>query len=95
MVIKEYYTISEAAEILDKNPETLRRWDNEGKLSASREPMSNYRVYKKTSWKYSLNFRPILKMENIAITLKRRMSMPCWNSLPGLAVLQLEWKRLD
>jgi len=47
MVIKEYYTISEAAEILDKNPETLRRWDNEGKLSASREPMSNYRVYKK------------------------------------------------
>ncbi|HEA30446.1 MAG TPA: DNA (cytosine-5-)-methyltransferase [Leeuwenhoekiella sp.] len=47
MVIKENYTISEAAEIIDKNPETLRRWDNEGKLSASREPMSNYRVYTK------------------------------------------------
>jgi len=47
MVIKNSYTVSEAAEILGKNPETLRRWDNEGKLNAVREPMSNYRVYKK------------------------------------------------
>jgi len=47
MVIKDVYTVSEAAEILGKNPETLRRWDNEGKLNAVREPMSNYRVYKK------------------------------------------------
>src|SRR5690606_15160067 len=27
--------------------ETLRRWDREGKLTAVREPMSNYRVYKR------------------------------------------------
>lgn len=47
MVIKEYYTVSEAAKILGKNPETLRRWDNNGKLPVSREPMSNYRVYKR------------------------------------------------
>lgn len=47
MVIKENYSISEAAEILGKNPETLRRWDNEGKLVAVREPMNNYRVYQK------------------------------------------------
>ena len=47
MVIKDTYTVSEAAEILNKNPETLRRWDNEGKLNAIREPMSNYRVYRK------------------------------------------------
>lgn len=47
MVIKDVYTVSEAAEILGKNPETLRRWDNEGKLNAVREPMSNYRVYRK------------------------------------------------
>ncbi|MBC3758224.1 DNA (cytosine-5-)-methyltransferase [Hyunsoonleella sp. SJ7] len=47
MVIKNYYSVSEAAEILGKNPETLRRWDNEDKLKAVREPMSNYRVYKK------------------------------------------------
>lgn len=44
--MKKYYSISEAAEMLGKSKETLRRWDREGKLSAVREPMSNYRVYK-------------------------------------------------
>ena len=45
--MKEFFTLSEAAEALGKNKETLRRWDREGKLSAVREPMSNYRVYRK------------------------------------------------
>ena len=45
--MKKYYTLSEASELLGKSKETLRRWDNEGKLTAVREPMSNYRVYKK------------------------------------------------
>ncbi|MEQ8546802.1 MAG: DNA (cytosine-5-)-methyltransferase [Cyclobacteriaceae bacterium] len=45
--MKEYYSISEVAEILGKSTETLRRWDREGKLSAVREPISNYRVYRK------------------------------------------------
>ena len=44
--MKKYYSISEAADMLGKSTETLRRWDREGKLSAVREPMSNYRVYK-------------------------------------------------
>lgn len=47
MVIKNYYSLSEAAEILGKSKETLRRWDKDGKLSAVREPMSDYRIYKK------------------------------------------------
>lgn len=47
MVMKDFYTISEASELLGKNKETLRRWDNEGKLVAVREPQSNYRVYRK------------------------------------------------
>lgn len=45
--MKEYFTLSETAELLGKNKETLRRWDREGKLMALREPMSNYRVYRK------------------------------------------------
>lgn len=45
LVMKDYYTISEAAELLNKSTKTLRRWDEEGKLVAVREPMSNYRVY--------------------------------------------------
>lgn len=44
----EYLTLAETAELLGKNKETLRRWDRDGKLSASREPISNYRVYKKS-----------------------------------------------
>jgi len=47
MVRSNYYSISEAAEILGKSKETLRRWDRLGKLEAVREPMSNYRLYKK------------------------------------------------
>jgi DNA (cytosine-5)-methyltransferase 1 len=45
--MSEYITLSEASELIGKSKETLRRWDREGKLSAVREPMSNYRVYKK------------------------------------------------
>ncbi|MFK7950302.1 MAG: DNA (cytosine-5-)-methyltransferase [Saprospiraceae bacterium] len=45
--MKKHYSISEAAKILGKSKETLRRWDREGKLPAVREPISNYRVYEK------------------------------------------------
>lgn len=48
MVIDEYLNISEASEIIGKSPKTLRRWDKEGILTAVREPISNYRVYKKS-----------------------------------------------
>ncbi len=51
MVTKNYYSLSEVANMLGKTPETLRRWDKSGKLSAVREPMSNYRVYKKDQLK--------------------------------------------
>lgn len=47
MVMNKYLTISEAAELIGKSKETLRRWDREGKLMAVREPMSNYRVYER------------------------------------------------
>ena len=45
--MSEYLTLSEASELIGKSKETLRRWDREGKLSAVREPISNYRVYRK------------------------------------------------
>jgi DNA (cytosine-5)-methyltransferase 1 len=45
--MNEYLTLSEASILIGKSKETLRRWDREGKLSAVREPMSNYRVYKR------------------------------------------------
>ncbi len=45
--MKEYLSLSEASELIGKSKETLRRWDREGKLTAVREPISNYRVYKR------------------------------------------------
>ncbi|MCK9453216.1 MAG: DNA (cytosine-5-)-methyltransferase [Bacteroidales bacterium] len=45
--MSEYLTLSETAELIGKSKETLRRWDKEGILNAIREPVSNYRVYRK------------------------------------------------
>ncbi|MGB0871490.1 MAG: DNA (cytosine-5-)-methyltransferase [Flavobacteriales bacterium] len=47
MVTKEYYSLNEVSQILGKSKETLRRWDREGKFTAVREPISQYRIYKK------------------------------------------------
>jgi DNA (cytosine-5)-methyltransferase 1 len=41
---KQFYTLNETAELLSVSKETLRRWDNNGKLKSVRLP-NNYRVY--------------------------------------------------
>lgn len=46
--MKDFLTLSETSELIGKSKETLRRWDKEGILNAVREPVSNYRVYRKT-----------------------------------------------
>lgn len=45
--MNEYLSLSETSKLIGKSKETLRRWDNEGILNAVREPVSNYRVYRK------------------------------------------------
>ncbi len=47
MVMNKYLSLSEVSELIGKSKETLRRWDKEGILTAVREPVSNYRVYRK------------------------------------------------
>lgn len=47
LVMKEYLSLAEAAELIGKSKETLRRYDRDGQLCAVREPVSNYRVYRK------------------------------------------------
>jgi len=54
LAIKEYFTVSEAAYILGVTPLTLRNWDNEGKLRARRNPINNYRVYKRSDVEFFL-----------------------------------------
>ena len=41
-----YVTIKQASAFLGVSPLTLRNWDKQGKLPATRHPMSNYRIYK-------------------------------------------------
>lgn len=45
--MSEYLSVSEAAEKLGVCSETIRRWDNDGKLKAKRHPINNYRTYAK------------------------------------------------
>lgn len=40
-------TVSEAASALGVSPSTLRNWDRQGKLKASRHPINGYRLYKR------------------------------------------------
>ncbi len=44
---KKLLTIKEASSLLGVSALTLRNWDNNGKLEASRHPFNNYRVYRR------------------------------------------------
>jgi len=63
--MKELFTLSEAADLLGKSKETLRRWDREGKLVAVREPMSNYRTYRKEQLKMFEEVHAVLNGKEI------------------------------
>jgi DNA (cytosine-5)-methyltransferase 1 len=89
MVIKGYYSLSEAAEILGKSKETLRRWDREGKLDAVREPVSNYRVYRKED--INSLIKPLLteidnNIDNTEIPLKDYNVLELFAGAGGLAI---------
>ena len=42
----KYLSIQAAARLLNVTPLTLRNWDKKGTLSAYRNPVNNYRVYR-------------------------------------------------
>ncbi len=43
--VSEKYTLNQFADLLSVSKETLRRWDNSGKLVANRHPLTGYRFY--------------------------------------------------
>jgi DNA (cytosine-5)-methyltransferase 1 len=45
--LREYLRISEAAEYLGVSPNTLRNWENAGKVVAFRHPVNSYRLFKR------------------------------------------------
>ena len=89
MVIKDYYSLSEAAELLGKSKETLRRWDRDGKLLAVREPISEYRVYKKDDINFLL--KPLFdeldeEVDNSEKPLKEFKVLELFAGAGGLAI---------
>ena len=48
--MKNYYSLAETAELLSVSKQTLRRWDDSGKLTSTRMP-NNYRAYSPASLK--------------------------------------------
>jgi len=89
MVTKNYYSLAEASEVLGKSKETLRRWDRDGKLEAVREPISNYRVYKKVQLEL---FADLLsndledEVDNSVIPLKDYRVLELFAGAGGLAI---------
>ena len=46
--LDEFVTIKEAAKILGVSLNTLRNWHRDGKMTVYRNPISGYRLFKKT-----------------------------------------------
>jgi MerR family copper efflux transcriptional regulator len=44
--LSDFLRISEAAEYLGVSPNTLRNWENAGKITAHRHPVNDYRLFK-------------------------------------------------
>lgn len=45
---KDYFTVQEASKYLGVSPQTLRRWDADGKLKSVRHPGNDYRYFKRS-----------------------------------------------
>lgn len=45
--VAEYLTVAEAAEYLGVSASTLRNWDRQKKLKATRNPLNGYRLYER------------------------------------------------
>lgn len=90
MVMNEYVKLSKVAEILGKNKETLRRWDREGKLVAVREPISNYRVYRKSDvlelFSGFVQFDDIEQVSNYIEPLRAYKVLELFAGAGGLAI---------
>ena len=53
--LNDFLKIAEAAEYLGVSPNTLRNWENAGKILAHRHPVNGYRLFKKEELDELLN----------------------------------------
>jgi DNA (cytosine-5)-methyltransferase 1 len=62
--MKDFYSLTEVADMLGTTKETLRRWDKSGKLTPVRHPINNYRVYRS---------KDLLQFEKIGFMFKEQV----------------------
>lgn len=53
--ITDYLKIQDAADFLGVTPNTLRNWEKDKKITAYRNPLNQYRLYKKEDLEKLLN----------------------------------------
>lgn len=94
--MKDFYSLTEVADMLSVSKETLRRWDKNGSLKPIRHPINNYRVYRAIDLKkfeqlaFLFEDRKIKKVK----ALKRYPIIELFSGAGGLA-LGLEKSGLD
>jgi len=94
--MKDYYSVSQVADILGVSKETLRRWEKAGKLVPERNPMNNYRMYHKNQLKEfeQLGFFFNDNTNNFVTPYREYKSVELFAGCGGLA-LGLEQAGLD
>lgn len=87
---KEYFTLSEVADILSVSKETLRRWDSSGKLKPERHPINNYRYYHRKQMEQfeeaKLMFNSLWDQEMCSEPLRKYSSIELFAGAGGLAI---------
>jgi DNA (cytosine-5)-methyltransferase 1 len=87
--MKDFYSVSEVADILGTTKETLRRWDKSGKLTPLRHPINNYRVYKASDLAQFENISFLFRdptPEQDEAPLKQYKSIELFAGAGGLAI---------
>lgn len=56
--MSKYYSINEFSKILGVSAQTLRIWDNNGKLHPHHTSTNGYRYYLHEQWNQVMNIRP-------------------------------------
>ncbi len=86
--MNEYYSLNEVADILGISKETLRRWDNNGKLKALRHPINKYRMYHIEQLKIFEEISFLFKeaKNNIISPVKKFQTIELFAGAGGLAI---------
>lgn len=90
--MKEFLNIKEAAKALGVSALTLRNWDKSGKFTASRHPINNYRVYRRTEVEM---FLEDMKSKNWTTQNSKNQTSLGRNSPPNSAPKKLSVRHVE